>query len=1062
MSQDYCKNGKNCLSANGPAQLRSPRTISLGTCSLCLRAGDGGQAASQASQAVQVTAGSARPEPSAVLLMSFDQEEPASDPNTDQDQAAEAPARAKQVHEPRGAAATTFPSSSPPVAAPVGVGGAGDPLEVSRLEGMILRAGLELSVAQMGKHDVQDFRGLSNADYRLGYLLSAMGDAVSMAAVLYRYERQIGEFGFTKADLVRFLRDLHKKEVSPDYERTSVKAIEDKSRVSSRNLLGVQQGPELGGKVRLINTGVSKEALGILLLEGEKDEHGILVPKERLSYLREKLGAKLFVNNAAIDQVAASSPQDMTENPVIARQLEAQKREAALGPKDGSSIVMRVLGETDGVLSLNWNAPFSPNGVSVRGKIKEGGGSWDGSSWCVPLKRVPLLKTNLSLLGFCDASSLPGGEALTDDDLAELAEIERENESGNLYVKFKTQRDGQRLRLFVRKRNQASNDLWEAVKGVGGQWDGSDKTMVIETERLPDLLRILDGNERLHLTSLLPLMEEMNRKKLAKLKEGRERLKQMAEKIPTQTPSGSKIRDYQREGIGFLLSSGLLAEASGAGVGGSNDSLTTVRLSGERRPGLDSLHAHGVILADDMGLGKTLQSIMAAMIKYPQPGDKKLVVCPSSAKINWHKEVAKWLGAEAAARVFIMRGRKAVIPDGAEWVIVNYDIALDNIEALKFFGAKVAILDEAHNLRNFNTRKGQALIGKARSESSFDNRKDGILGPIKDVWALSGTPLMNRIDDLFNLLVAIKHPVAKDKKNFLSRYQNYFSKAPQNVHELGELLGTVMLRRMKSEVLDLPPKVRIAADYEMTAEQAAAYTNALNQAVDKATTDIEVISAMKVFTANSKAPQSIERVREILAGDDKNKILVFSEYLGALDQLEAAFPGMTVRIDGSVSEKKRDEAVVAFQGDPKVKIFLGQMKAAGEALTLTAANHVLINDYPWAPNTLNQAEDRAYRFGQKETVFVHNMTMVGSFDEKLHEVLDQKRELITSIEGRAIAKSSEVNDRASVMSQMLDYVRGELKGARKKKFDQLRDKEGQQRREEIEKMRGKVGAAQKS
>ncbi|MEZ4596708.1 MAG: SNF2-related protein [Chloroflexota bacterium] len=226
------------------------------------------------------------------------------------------------------------------------------------------------------------------------------------------------------------------------------------------------------------------------------------------------------------------------------------------------------------------------------------------------------------------------------------------------------------------------------------------------------------------------------------------------------------------------------------------------------------------ILADDMGLGKTRQAIIA--LREAQPAGPFLVVCPAGVKLTWLREIR---AVEPDADVQVVGGSTTPAA-GHRWTVVTYDILGRHRAALAAIGAAGIVMDEAHYLKNDSARSRHALrlagVGGAGDEPEA-------------LYLLTGTPMTNRPRDLFNLLRAIRHPLATSFYSYAKRYCAAFdngygldSRGASNLEELAEVLSGVMLRRSKDEVLDLPPKLRT---WQPIAVDSAAVRRAESQAL---------------------------------------------------------------------------------------------------------------------------------------------------------------------------------------------------------------------------------------
>ena len=422
------------------------------------------------------------------------------------------------------------------------------------------------------------------------------------------------------------------------------------------------------------------------------------------------------------------------------------------------------------------------------------------------------------------------------------------------------------------------------------------------------------------------------------------------------------------------------------------------------------------ILADDMGLGKTRQSIVA--MREAAPEGPWLVVCPASVKRNWQREIHAAIGNDAAVTVV----GDAAVPDAAfrGWVVINYDLLKKHIDALLALPWAGLIFDEAHYLKNHTSQRsklGTKLVASAPGEPA--------------VHCLTGTPLTNRPRDLFPLLQLVKHPLARSfftfAKKYCGAYDNGFGLVTDGASNLGELtlqLHGVMLRRTKDQVLDLPPKIRTWLDLEVPLGTAA---NEMRQVVEmlvqgvvsqthggqRATTDrsanrdrvklLALLTKVRQKLAVAKVKQTVEFVQGAL--DQGEKVIVFTGFDAPAKSIAEVFGEQAVLLTGATPPEQRQKLVDRFQQDPNVRIFVSNLIAGGTGLTLTAATQVVFNDLDWVPANHWQAEDRAYRIGQKRIVQVTYMVAAGTVDTFVHRALSLKAQIVEAVvDGKALGE----------------------------------------------------------
>lgn len=248
--------------------------------------------------------------------------------------------------------------------------------------------------------------------------------------------------------------------------------------------------------------------------------------------------------------------------------------------------------------------------------------------------------------------------------------------------------------------------------------------------------------------------------------------------------------------------------------------------------------------------------------------------------------------------------------------------------------------------------------------------------------------------DLFNLLRAVRHPLSRSFYSFAKRYcaaeHNGYgldTRGASNMEELARTMSGVMLRRAKTDALDLPPKTRTWLPVEVEAKQArrleaqalAFYANTPDRSGPDWITFLGHLNKARHALAVAKAPLTIEAVRErVEAGD---KVVVFSSYTAVIDKIAAAFGKECVTITGSTQMRTRQKAADRLQNDPSVRVLAGNLHAAGVGITLTKATHVVFNDLDWVPGTHWQAEDRIYRIGQTRPAFVTYLCAEGTLDD---------------------------------------------------------------------------------
>jgi SWI/SNF-related matrix-associated actin-dependent regulator 1 of chromatin subfamily A len=429
------------------------------------------------------------------------------------------------------------------------------------------------------------------------------------------------------------------------------------------------------------------------------------------------------------------------------------------------------------------------------------------------------------------------------------------------------------------------------------------------------------------------------------------------------------------------------------------------------------------ILADDMGLGKTTSTIIAAL----ETGAKKiLIVCPASLKINWQREIANY----SDRPVFIAEGKKFSTED--DFVIVNYDI-LKNFHdtdqkrkeesILLKSNFDLVILDEAHMISNVQAQRTKIINHFAKK--------------VNRVWLLTGTPMTSRPMNYYNLLNLIESPVAQNWKAYAIRYcQGYqFSAGKRkvwnvsgasNLEELRDRTSKQILRRLKEEVLDLPDKIITPVYLKLKSKE---YENLMGEYYDwydknpdeSTSLTVQFSKLMKVrkVIANEKVKQTIEFAENIL--EQGKKVIIFTNFTDTLQTIYQHFGKQAVYLDGSCSNSVRQQAVDQFQNNEKITVFVGNLKAAGVGLTLTAAEVVIMNDLSFVPAEHSQAEDRAYRYGQKSNVLVYYPIFENTIEGAIYDILNKKKQIIRTVMGDQIQEN--IGDVAEEILNMINKYR---------------------------------------
>ena len=423
------------------------------------------------------------------------------------------------------------------------------------------------------------------------------------------------------------------------------------------------------------------------------------------------------------------------------------------------------------------------------------------------------------------------------------------------------------------------------------------------------------------------------------------------------------------------------------------------------------------ILADDMGLGKTTSTIIAAL----ETGAKKiLIICPASLKINWQREIENYTDRGS----FICEGKK-YSENNEDFVIVNYDI-LKNFHNLKEkdnsnllnSNFDLVILDEAHMVSNAQAQRTKIINDFVKN--------------IDKVWLLTGTPMTSRPINYYNLLKIIESPVAQNWMAYAIRYcQGYQFRAgnrkvwnvtgASNLEELRDRTSKQILRRLKEDVLDLPDKIITPVYLRINSKEykdlmGEYYEWLKNKKEESTSLAIQFSKLMKVrkVIANEKVKETIKFAENII--DQDKKVIIFTNFTDTLQTIYNHFEKQAVYLDGSCNKIQRQNAVDQFQENEKIKVFVGNLKAAGVGLTLTSAETVIMNDLSFVPAEHAQAEDRAYRYGQKNNVLVYYPIFENTIEGVVYDILNNKKKVIGTVMG------DEVNNSTDVVEEILSLI----------------------------------------
>lgn len=415
----------------------------------------------------------------------------------------------------------------------------------------------------------------------------------------------------------------------------------------------------------------------------------------------------------------------------------------------------------------------------------------------------------------------------------------------------------------------------------------------------------------------------------------------------------------------------------------------------------------GCCMADDMGLGKTIQ-VISLILKMKEDGKLKkpvLVVCPTTLMGNWMKELQMFAPSIKAA---IYHGNERQLDLKNDIILTTYAIMRIDVEELKKHCWAMVIVDEAQNIKNPDTAQTLA-VKSIKSDVRI---------------AMTGTPVENRLTELWSIFDFINRGYLGALKDFQKSYAIPIERFKEisRATKLKMSVSPFVLRRLKTDknvITDLPEKL-VMEDYcYLSKPQAVLYEKTLNEMMDKISgfTGInrrgnifKLITALKQICNHphqflksgemskefsGKMERCVALVQNIL--DNGEKTLIFTQYKEMGDILCRILNDECntnpLFFHGSLNINQREKLIEDFQNNPESRVMILSLKAGGTGLNLTSATNVIHYDLWWNPAVEDQATDRTYRIGQNKNVMVHRLVTLGTFEEKIDEMLKSKKEL---------------------------------------------------------------------
>ena len=430
---------------------------------------------------------------------------------------------------------------------------------------------------------------------------------------------------------------------------------------------------------------------------------------------------------------------------------------------------------------------------------------------------------------------------------------------------------------------------------------------------------------------------------------------------------------------------------------------------------LQMLHHYGFggVLADDMGLGKTLQSI-AFLSSQLTEDSRVLILAPSGLIYNWAEEFKKFA---PQLDVVVVHGlkthRESILSEEHQIYVTSYATFRQDSELYQQMTFDFLFLDEAQVMKNAQTKIAQTLRQFV----------------VPSVFALSGTPIENHLGELWSIFQIVLPGLLPSKKEFMKL----------SAEQVAQFIKPFVMRRKKEEVLtELPNLIEVVYKNELEDQQKAIYLGQLQQMQQRLSqvTDsefqgnrVEILTGLMrlrqicdtpaLFMDNYEGTSGkLDSLRDLLTqiAESGHRVLIFSQFRGMLDLIEEELPKLglsSFKITGSTPSKERQEMTKSFN-DGLRDVFLISLKAGGVGLNLTGADTVILVDLWWNPAVESQAIGRAHRMGQEQKVEVYRLVTRGTIEEKIQELQEQKKNLVSEVldgtESRASLSLDEIRE----------------------------------------------------
>ncbi len=398
------------------------------------------------------------------------------------------------------------------------------------------------------------------------------------------------------------------------------------------------------------------------------------------------------------------------------------------------------------------------------------------------------------------------------------------------------------------------------------------------------------------------------------------------------------------------------------------------------------------LLCLEQGMGK---SLVAATVSRVLKVKRTLIVCIPVAKWNWQDDlVTKFHYNPLYFSILDTKKSKtvkALSPYHERFLITHYEALPKHMDYILAAEIGHIIIDEAQFIKNHNTNKYKYI---EKIVKAFPNAK---------ISLLSGTPIKNRVDDLFAYFKLTGHEMGLNRAKFIREFaQMKMGRniercvGARNIDQLVTNMANFMIRKNKKECPELPDRnyMKVVMDIGDYREEYDRIMLEMIEQKDRGAINGHLISMNRIF-ATSKVKNTIEMIEDLI--DKGEKVIVFCSFTEPLMQLQAHFAKQCVLVNGEVEHSERFLRVKKFTNDPECKLFLGNMIAAGTSLNLTVASEVIFLNFPFTSTDIAQAVDRAHRLGQEKKVNIYFLTCKDTIDENLYGLVASKQGEINQI-----------------------------------------------------------------